>query len=43
MVETTMQALAFSCKQVEDGNIDLPRELLRVAEERLMSVEADTI
>jgi len=43
MVDPTMQALAVLRKQVENGAIDLPRELLKAAAERLMSAEADAL
>lgn len=43
MVDKTMQAIALLRKQVEDGVVDLPRELLRAAAERLMNAEADAL
>ncbi len=43
MIESNMQALAIVRKQAEDGLIDVPKELLQAAAEKLMAAEADAL
>ena len=43
MIESNMQALAVIRKQVEDGTVDIPRELLQTVAEKLMAAEADSL
>ncbi len=43
MVEDKMNAVAVLCKELEKHGGDLPRQMLKVFAERLMSAEADTL
>jgi transposase-like protein len=43
MVDSNMQALAVLRKQIDQGEVDVPRELLKAFVEQLMGAEADAI